>query len=224
MTKYEAVVFDLDGTLIDSAADLGNAVNRVLEKNGFPIHEIHRYRSFIGDGAEMMVRSALPENSRHEDILSRCLEQFLVDYYENFDVDTVLYEGIPDLLDFLSESSVKLSILTNKPDEIAKKFLESVLSNWSFDIVVGQRNGLPKKPDPSGARLISRELNVIPGKTVYFGDSGIDMKTAVSAGMLPIGVLWGFRGKEELLSNGAEYIIEKPLDIKDYIEFYTNND
>lgn len=224
MTIYEAVVFDLDGTLIDSAADLGNAVNRVLEKYDFPIHEIQKYRSFIGDGAEMMVRRALPEDSRNEDILFRCLEQFLVDYYQNFDVDTVLYEGIPELLDFLSESSVKLSILTNKPDEIAKKFLDSILSNWEFDVVVGQRNGLPKKPDPSGAKLISQELNVNPERIAYFGDSGIDMKTAVSAGMLPIGVLWGFRGKEELLSSGAEYIIEKPLDIKEYIEFYSNND
>ena len=217
--KYEAVVFDLDGTLIDSAADLGNAVNRVLAAHGFPKHQIPKYRMFIGDGAETMVKRALPEECRNEETVKKCLAEFLDDYYQNFDVDTVLYEGIADLLDTLSEKSIKLSILTNKPYEIAIKFLDSVLSHWEFDIVVGQKNGLPKKPDPAGAFLVSEKLGISNNKIAYLGDSGIDMKTAVSAGMLPIGVLWGFRGREELINNGAKYLINAPLEINNLIEF-----
>ena len=217
--KYEAVVFDLDGTLIDSAADLGNAVNRVLAAHNFPTHEIPKYRMFIGDGAQTMVTRALPEEGRDDQTIQLCLSEFLEDYYQNFDVDTVLYDGISDLLDSLSAKSIKLSILTNKPYEIAVRFLDSVLSYWKFDIVVGQKNGLPKKPDPTGAFLVSEKLKVSNEKIAYLGDSGIDMKTAVSAGMLPIGVLWGFRGREELLNSGAKYLINEPLEINDLIEF-----
>ena len=217
--KYKAVVFDLDGTLIDSATDLGNAVNRVLAVHGFPIHEIAKYRMFIGDGAETMVKRALPEQSRDDQTLQRCLGEFLEDYYQNFDVDTVLYDGIADLLDVLSEKSIKLSILTNKPYEIAVKFLDSILSGWEFGVVVGQKNGLPKKPDPAGAFLVSEKLGVSNDQIAYLGDSGIDMRTAVSAGMLPIGVLWGFRGRDELLDNGAKYLINEPLEVNNLIEF-----
>ncbi|MGI9534029.1 MAG: HAD family hydrolase [Thermodesulfobacteriota bacterium] len=217
--KYEAVVFDLDGTLIDSATDLGNAVNRVLVAHGFQIHEIPKYRMFIGDGAETMVKRALPESGRDDQTIKQCLAEFLEDYYQNFDVDTVLYDGIPDLLDSLTEKSIKLSILTNKPYEIAIKFLDSILSHWDFDIVVGQKNALPKKPDPTGAFIVSEKLGVLTEKIVYLGDSGIDMKTAVSAGMLPIGVLWGFRSRDELIDNGAKYLINKPLEINNLIAF-----
>jgi len=217
--KYKAVVFDLDGTLIDSAADLGNAVNRVLAAHGFPPHKISRYQDFIGNGAEMMVKQALPEESCDELTLKRCLNEFLEDYHQNYDVDTVLYEGIPELLDYFTNRSIKLSVLTNKPENIAIELQDSVLSDWHFELVMGSRNGVPKKPDPKGALLLSKEIDTDPAEMVYFGDSGIDMKTAVSAGMVPVGVLWGFREKEELIENGAEYIIEKPIDIIGKINF-----
>lgn len=217
--NYKAVVFDLDGTLVDSAADLGNAVNRVLAAKGFPIHEIARYHDFIGSGAEVMVKRALPEVGRDNNTVQKCLSEFLEDYHENFDVDTKLYEGIPELLDYLSAKSVILTVLTNKPDEIANKLKDSLLSSWDFKLVLGSREGLPKKPDPSGAIMLSEYIGVNASSIVYFGDSGIDMKTAVSAGMVPVGVLWGFREREELLEEGAQYIIEKPLDIVEMISF-----
>jgi len=217
--NYKAVVFDLDGTLVDSAADLGNAVNRVLSSHGYPIHEIPRYQDFIGSGAEIMVKRALPEDSRGEETVKICLEQFLKDYHENFDVDTVLYEGIPELLDHLSEKSIILTLLTNKPEGITLKLSESLLSKWDFQVIMGSREGLPKKPDPTGAVLLLEKIETPGSQTVYFGDSGIDMKTAVSADMVPVGVLWGFRGKEELQNDGAKYIIEKPLDILEIMQF-----
>ena len=217
--NYKAVVFDLDGTLVDSAADLGNAVNRMLESRGYPGHEIPRYQDFIGNGTEMMVRRALPEGSRDDDTVKECLTQFMEDYNINFDVDSVLYEGIPELLDHLAEKSVILTMLTNKPEVITLKLKDSLMSKWDFKVVMGSREGLPKKPDPTGAKMLTEAIEVESSSIVYFGDSGIDMKTAVSAGMVPVGVLWGFRDKEELQKDGAKYIIEKPLDILDLIEF-----
>ena len=217
--NYKAVVFDLDGTLVDSAADLGNAVNRVLKAHGFPVHDISRYQDFIGSGAEMMVKRALPDNSREDSILKECLSEFMNDYNENFDVDTVLYDGIPELLDHLSDKSIILTLLTNKPEQITLKLSESLLSVWDFKVVMGSSEGIPKKPDPTGAKLLLEKIGIQGSQTVYFGDSGIDMKTAVSSGMLPVGVLWGFRDREELETSGAKYIIEKPLDILEMIEF-----
>jgi len=217
--NYKAVVFDLDGTLVDSAADLGNAVNRVLEDHGFPVHAISRYQDFIGNGAEMMVKRALPEDSRGEVILKECLNDFMNDYNENFNVDTVLYDGIPELLDHLSEKSIILTLLTNKPEKITFKLNESLLSKWEFKVVMGSSEGIPKKPDPTGAKLLLDKIGIPGSQTVYFGDSGIDMTTAVSSGMVPVGVLWGFRGKDELENSGAKYIIENPLDILEMIQF-----
>lgn len=216
---YKAVVFDLDGTLVDSAADLGNAVNRVLVSRGFPVHEIRRYQDFIGNGTEMMVKRALPEESRTNEIVKECLAEFMKDYSRNYDVDTALYDGIPQLLDHLSDKSIILTLLTNKPEDITLKLNKSLLSKWDFKVVMGSSEGLPKKPDPTGAKMLLDKIGIPGSQTVYFGDSGIDMKTAVSSGMVPVGVLWGFRGKEELENDGAEYIIEKPMDILELIQF-----
>jgi phosphoglycolate phosphatase len=217
--NYKAVVFDLDGTLVDSAADLGNAVNRVLKAHGYPVHSISRYQDFIGNGAEIMVKRALPEKDRGEVILKECLNEFMNDYNENYNVDTVLYDGIPELLDHLSEKSIILTLLTNKPEDITFKLSKSLLSKWDFKVVMGSSKGIPKKPDPTGAKLLLEKIGIPGSQTVYFGDSGIDMKTAVLAGMVPVGVLWGFREKEELINDGAKYVFEKPLDILGKIQF-----
>lgn len=216
--KYEAFVFDLDGTLVDSAADLGSSVNRVLEANGFPVHEICKYNNYIGDGAEMMVRRALPNENRDESTVKQCLEQFLEDYSENYSVLTKPYEGIPELLDTLTSKNLKLAVLTNKPCEISRKLVSEVLPAWYFEEVIGHKEGIPKKPDPGGALLIAKRLGIKTDKIVYLGDSGVDMKAANSAGMLPVGVLWGFRGKEELVREGALHLISTPMEICEIID------
>ncbi len=217
--KYKAVVFDLDGTLVNSVDDLGSAVNRTLEANNFPTHALSEYNKFIGDGAEMMVRRALPEDKRDEETVKRCLKQFLDDYFENYTVHTKPYPGISGLLDALEKMNIRFAVLTNKPDEVSRKIVAELFPGRRFEVVVGQKEGLPRKPDPSGALLISKTLSVNPGDIVYLGDSGVDMQTARSAGMLPVGVLWGFRDFEELKNNGADILIEKPIDILEIVEF-----
>ena len=216
---FKAAVFDLDGTLINSVADLGSAVNRVLESNGFPVHELVEYNQFIGDGARVMVKKALPADSKNEEVLNRCYNQFMDDYRVNFSVKTALYDGISELLDYLAENKIILSILTNKPHEITINIVDALLSKWDFKMVIGHKEGLPRKPDITGAKMIIESMNVAPEQIVYFGDSGIDMKTASSSGMLPVGVLWGFRGKEELIRDGAKHLISNPLDIIDIADF-----
>lgn len=216
--SYGAVVFDLDGTLIDSLDDLADAVNRALGMNGFPPRGVGCFRYFIGGGTATMVERALPEKERSEDAVKRCLGDFNRIYGERFNVKTKLYEGIPELLDELSRRGMKKAILTNKPHGFAEKYVEELLSDWSFDAVVGQREEIPRKPDPSGALGISRELGVRSSQTVYLGDSGVDMMTAVGAGMLPVGVLWGFRTGEELRENGAKHLIETPMELFSVID------
>ncbi len=217
MIDCEAVIFDLDGTLIDSLHDLGNAVNKALSDLGYPQHEINKYKNYIGGGTEAMVTRALPEDKRNESNIKGCLRRFNEIYEKEFNVETTLYEDIPSLLDKLAQKNKKLSILTNKPIEFTKKYVEAHLGHWNFEMVIGQIDGTPRKPDPTGANKIIDKLGIDPSKIVYLGDTSVDMLTAVNAGMYPVGVLWGFRDKEELLSNGASSIIEKPLELIDLI-------
>lgn len=216
--NYKAVVFDLDGTLIDSIEDLGNAVNKSLKLYGFPVHELEKYRYFIGGGAKVMVTRALPEDKRSDENIAKCLEKFNEIYDETFVNNTSLYDEIPELLNILIQKKLNVAILTNKPIQFTLKFVENLLSEWSFDMVVGSGDGLPRKPDPAGANKIMNYLNVNASEVIYLGDSGVDMKTAVKSGMLPVGVLWGFRDAEELLIHGAKHLISKPLELLNIIE------
>jgi len=217
--KYEAVIFDLDGTLINSVEDLGTSVNRVLESFGFPTHDLDEYNRFIGDGAEMMVKRALPEGKRDESTLRKCLDLFLKDYFKNYNVHTKPYDGIPQLLDYLADKSVKTAVLTNKPNEVTRKIVSEIFQKWHFEEVLGQTDNLPRKPDPTGAMMISKKINIDTEKIIYLGDSGVDMETAKSAGMLPVGVLWGFRDRSELKEHGARYLINNPMQILDIVDF-----
>jgi phosphoglycolate phosphatase len=207
---YKAVLFDLDGTLLDTLEDLGNASNRVLQSQGFPTHPINAYRYFVGDGAKTLIHRILPENQRNEEMIERCLNIFREDYGQNWNIRTRPYDGVPEMLDTLQAKELKLSILTNKPHEFTIHCVSSLLPDWHFDIVYGQRDGVPRKPDPAGAIEIAENLHIPPEEFLYLGDTGTDMRTAVAAGMHPVGVLWGFRQKKELEENGAQVLIEHP--------------
>ncbi|MCP5005469.1 MAG: HAD family hydrolase [Planctomycetes bacterium] len=217
-TPYNAVIFDLDGTLLNTLEDLTNSMNRVLVQNGFPTHESDDYRYFVGDGALDLVNRALPIGKRIDRIITQCLEAFRTDYKQNWNISSAPYEGIPEMLDALKERKVKMAILSNKPHEHTKRCVEALLSKWDFDIVLGQRSGVPRKPDPIGAFEVAEHINVSPSEFLYLGDTDVDMKTSVAAGMFPVGALWGFRTSEELKMSGAKALISHPLEILPLLE------
>ncbi len=210
---YKAIVFDLDGTLLDTLYDLGDSVNRVLSANGFLTHDIGAFRSFVGDGATMLITRALPENKRTAKIIGRCTEAFMRDYHKNWNKKSKTYEGIPELLDSLGPRGIKLAILSNKPHFLTEKCVEGFFSKWRFREIIGQRGCAPRKPDPAAAIEIAGKLDLRSSDFLFVGDSSIDMKTAIAAGMFPVGVRWGFRPAEELKAAGAGVIVDRPMDI-----------
>lgn len=215
----KAIIFDLDGTLLNTLEDLADAVNRVLRERGFPTHSLDAYRYFVGNGSEMLVKRALPDSRRDDKVAVRsCLDAFLRDYGQNWMVKTKPYDGVPAMLDALTALGLNLAILSNKKDEITKKSVKELLSKWTFDAVVGQRDEVPAKPDPAAALEIARQLQMVPEELIYVGDSAVDMKTAVAAGMFPVGALWGFRTSEELLTGGAASLIGRPMDLLQVLE------
>ena len=215
--KKKAVVFDLDGTLLDTLDDLCNSVNRVLESKGFPVHSLDAYRYYVGDGAATLFRRVLPEGHRDEQMIQQCLLDFREDYGRNWSVKTKPYPGIDTLLDALTAQGVQMSVLSNKPHETTMKCIEGILPGWKFEPVFGQREGVPRKPDPSGAREIARMLGLKPADFLYLGDTGTDMQTATAAGMFPVGALWGFRTKEELIEHGARALVHRPDELLDIL-------
>jgi phosphoglycolate phosphatase len=214
---FEAVIFDLDGTLIDTVDDIGDAVNRVLSNRCFPTHTNAAYRKFVGDGSRRLIERALPEKYRNDEVIDACLKEYLEDYSHSYDVKSKLYFGMHHLLDTLKAKGLRLAILSNKPDAITRNCVKTFLSTWDFDVVFGQRDSVPRKPNPQGALEIAKKMSIPPSHFVYLGDTAIDMKTAVSAGMFPVGVLWGFRLLKELKENGACAFIDEPMELLDII-------
>jgi len=211
--KFSAVIFDLDGTLLDTLQDLACCSNRILKRNGFPTHPIEAYRVFVGNGARVCVSRALPPNSRHPAIIDRCLQLFLEEYAHHWNVHTKPYPGIPELLDALSRLGIKMAVLSNKPHENTKQCVKEYLSAWKFESVFGQKESQPKKPDPLLALQISNHFAMPPERILFIGDTSVDMQTARNAGMFPVGVLWGFRSRDELLQHGAKRIVLSPEEI-----------
>jgi phosphoglycolate phosphatase len=210
---FRAVLFDLDGTLLDTLEDMGHAMNRVLAAQGFSQHPIDAYRSFVGDGVAMLVIRALPEDKRDDETVRSCFEAYLADYGRNWNVKTRLYEGVADMLDVLTARGLKRAVLSNKTEELTRRCVNDYLSGWSFDAVLGQREGVPLKPDPTAAREIAHTLGCPVESFLYLGDSPVDMQAAIAAGMVPVGVRWGFRRAEELRAAGAWTLIGRPSEI-----------
>lgn len=215
-TSASAAIFDLDGTLLDTLGDLADAVNFALAANGFPQHTEAEICGYIGDGAQMLIRRALPEGAGDEpEPLAACLASFECHYGQNYAQRTRPYPGIPELLSSLREGGIPLGILSNKPHVFTLQCAETYFgrSGETFQVVLGQREGIPKKPDPAGALEAAETLGISPGECLYVGDSAVDMQTAAAAGMLAIGVAWGFRPVDELYQAGALAVIESPADL-----------
>jgi len=214
---FQAICFDLDGTLLDSLADLAHCTNTILLKRGFPEHPVDAFRYFVGDGAKMLMTRALPEEVRKESLIEECKQDFETAYRECFDEQTLPYKDIPELLDALTIRQQKLTVLSNKPHEFTLLTVEHLLPDCKFEMVLGQREGVPRKPDPAGMLEICRQLGLPANAFLYLGDTATDMKTAVAAGCFPVGVLWGFRTEEELMDNGARALVNKPLEVLDLL-------
>jgi phosphoglycolate phosphatase len=217
-SRKPAVIFDLDGTLLDTLQDLADSMNAVLASLGYPIHPVGAYRTFVGDGVTNLVKRALPaswegQERREAGFLARCANAMREQYERRWAATTVPYAGIPELLEELRARSVPMAVLTNKPNHFAHKMVDHFLGASTFRAVLGAREGLPPKPDPAGARELLRALNVTEADTLYVGDSSTDMDTARNASLESIGVLWGFRGREELLEHGARHLVLEPREI-----------
>lgn len=212
-TKFQAVLFDLDGTLLDTLADVANATNAALQRLGFPAHPQDAYRYLLGGGMETLVRRALPEGSHDEATIKKCHDAIIAEYDVRWAENTRPYPGIPDLLAELDRRGIARAVLSNKPDAFTRKTVDKLLPGFHFEIVRGAVPEVPVKPDPAGAIRIARELGIPPGQFIYLGDTDTDMQTAAAAGMFPAGALWGFRTAEELAANGAQALLSTPLDV-----------
>jgi phosphoglycolate phosphatase len=213
--NQRAVIFDLDGTLLDSLADIAAAANRALAALGLPGHDTEAYRRMVGSGADVLMQRALPDDQ--QTLLRSALERFREHYRSGMLDHTAPYEGVPQLLDRLSERGVPMAVLSNKPDAAAQQIVATLLGRWTWSAVAGHRADVPKKPDPVAATRMAEKLGVEPADCLFVGDSAVDMQTAVNAGMRPIGVLWGFRDRGELIEHGAAELLEQPLELLDHL-------
>lgn len=212
------MLFDLDGTLLDTLHDIADAANLILKKEGFATHPVESYKYFIGDGLEKMVFRALPEDCRSEETVKRVFQNVRQYYFNNWDIKTNAYPGIPELLDALQHEGMKLTVLSNKVHDVTSRMIPRFFENIAFEIVLGSRPGVPRKPDPTAALEISERIDIPAEKFIYLGDTATDMKTARRAGMFAVGAAWGFRTKEELVENGAMAVIEEPGNLLELLQ------
>jgi phosphoglycolate phosphatase len=215
--KYRAVIFDLDGTLLDTLEDLADSMNRVLQDKGLPTHPTEAFRYFVGNGAAMLVSRALPPEKRNDQLAADCLEAFNREYNRNWNNKTRPYNGVSELLDALTTKHIAMAVLTNKPQPFAELCIHEFFSNWEFAVILGQRDGVLMKPDPAGPREIVRRLDIPAHEFLYLGDSDVDMRTALTAGMLPVGAMWGFRPEKELRESGAVEVIGRPMELLKFV-------
>ena len=210
---YRALLFDLDGTLLDTLQDIADSANSALAYFGFPQHELDAYRYFVGDGVEMLAIRALPEDRRDQMTVSKVVARINEAYSLRWANNTRPFQGIPELLDALTNIGIRMAILSNKGQSFAELTVSTLLPDWHFDLVVGAQPSILRKPDPTAALQIARQMSLIPTEFLYIGASAVDMKTAVAANMYPIGALWGYRTANELLTSGARVLVEKPTHV-----------
>ena len=209
--KYEAVIFDLDGTLTDTLEDLKNSVNHALSMFGFPERTLEEIRSFVGNGVRKLIYLSVPENTS-EETSEECLSVFK-EYYKNHScIKTKPYEGILEMLSEMKNQSIRTAVVTNKMHDAAVDIVK-LFFDGLIDVSIGQIDGIAQKPNPDGIYKALENLGSSKENAVYVGDSEVDCQTAQNAGIPCVGVTWGFRDRDVLKKNGADYIIDTPLDI-----------
>lgn len=211
------VIFDLDGTLLNTIADLAMATNQALQQLGYPTHDTNAYRFFVGNGINKLLERSLPEEAKNEANTMR-LRALFVPYYDEHNADlSTPYPGIPALLQELQQRGLMIAVASNKYQSATVKLIHHYFPQISFVEVLGQREGIPVKPDPSIVFDIIQKVGVDKKEVLYVGDSNVDMQTAYNAGVDAIGVAWGFRPRAELEALQPVAVIDKAEELLDYL-------
>lgn len=209
----KALIFDLDGTLLNTLDDLSDSMNFALNALGFPPHFRSEIQKFIGNGVEVFAERALPEGSRTPEMIQRCVQLMGEEYKRRYNYKTFPYYGVIDLLYNLQKIPVALAVLSNKNDDFTKLMIAEFFPRIHFSVIRGSLPHVPKKPNPEAALEIAKELGIHPSEIFFVGDSSVDMQTALNAGMIPVGVSWGYRSITELRSEGARHIVVEPHEL-----------
>lgn len=215
MPTLKAFIFDLDGTLIDSLADIAESINRMLDARGYPRCEKEVFKQMVGDGMEKLVERALPEAVRSDELIKICTEEYRAQYDLLWQAETRPYEGIVEMLAELQRRGLKLAVISNKAHRFTVPMTEHFFGTKVFDHILGQRSEVPRKPDAAGAHEMAAFLGLQTNEMAYVGDSGIDMQFAKNSGMRAVGVRWGFRSEAELTECGADLLISRPEELFD---------
>ncbi len=210
---FQAVLFDLDGTLANSLFDLADCVNHALTKFGYPTRPVENFRYYAGDGITKMVERALPEQHRSPETVAKVQEVFSARYATHYSDKTVAYPGLCQLIDDLKASGIKVAVVTNKAQAFAEIVVKKLYGN-RFQVILGMQPGIPAKPDPAGPFLVMKQLGVTPEQCAFIGDTAMDILAGVNAGAYPVGVLWGFREKKELAEAGAKAFAANAEELK----------
>lgn len=193
-------------------------MNKALSDLGFPVHDTEFYKNTVGDGLPKLVERVLPEAHRDEKTIIRCIADMEAQYRDRWNRKTRPYDGIPELLIALNKREIRMNVLSNKLEEYTRIAVDFYFPQFPFEYVMGASSAIPRKPNPASALFIADKLSVIPQQIVFLGDTNTDMKTAVAASMLPVGALWGFRSKKELVESGAKAVISHPFELLEYFD------
>ncbi|MDR1020105.1 MAG: HAD family hydrolase [Synergistaceae bacterium] len=209
----EAVLFDLDGTLLNTLDDIADCANAALSMNGLPVHDTEAYKYFVGSGADALIRRIVPGETVSAEVLEMVRKNYAELSAKHATDKTRPYDGVHELLEALKARALKSAVISNKPDAATQGIVAHFFGEGRFDFVIGNRPGIPLKPDPAIVLLVTDAIGVPPERCMYVGDTGTDMTTAKNSGCVPVGVTWGFRKRDELLSCGAEFLIGSPEEL-----------
>ena len=213
--KYDLIIFDLDGTLLNTLDDLAAAANHALARAGFPRRTVDEVRQFIGNGVARLIRRSVPEDTP-DAVCEAVLADFKAYYAEHLNDHTVPYDGMPQLLDALRGQGIRTAVNSNKLDSATQKLCAAHFPG-QLDMVLGERSGIPRKPSPEGVALILRELNVAPERALYVGDGDADIRTAENAGIDGAWVSWGYRHFDEMTGLNVPRVFNSVTELRDYL-------
>jgi len=215
----KAIIFDLDGTLLHSIVDIAAACNYVLAQNNLPTHNTESYVSWIGNGAAKLVERALPDDVKEDpDKLDYFVQEYKTYYRSHLMVKSHLYKGIDEVLAFLKQNKIPFAVNTNKPHSQTLPIVDNYMKDYLPEVVMGQKDNNPKKPDPFAANLIAEKFKVENQEVLFIGDSSVDIKTGKVAGMQTLGVTWGYGEHEPMKEAGCSHFIDTTKELLEFIK------